>query len=746
MTKTKKIQLKDLKPGMKIKSYRDGDVVFEEVVDVWSTVVKPEDRLILTFYNDTTIRCSVNHPIMVLEKGNLIQKYPLDLIEFDEVVTEYGSTFIKSIERDTTVENYIDIEVARTNVFFCSEKKDSEMVLTHNSQGSVRGGSATLHAPFWHLEIEDILPLKNNKGVEANRVRHMDYSIQFNKVMYERLLEGGNITLFSPHDVPDLYDAFFVDVDTFRKLYEKYERSSSVRKKSVPAIELFSMFMQERKDTGRIYFMNVDHCNDHGSFIKELAPVKMSNLCVSGRTQIEVFNKTTEECEAITVYELVESGFQNYLVLSYNEEHKVPEYREIVNAAMTGVDRNVVLVAGRLKCTPDHKVYTANRGYVEAQHLNNADELEIIYYDVGLNGPIVFDLYGETENVYDLTVEGNHNFYADGILIHNCQEITLPTVPLNDINDENGRIALCTLAAINIAKIKKPSDFEKPCTLAVRALDALLDYQDYPVKAARISTMEHRPLGIGIINLAYWMAKNGMTYSNPNLEMVDQFFEAWSYYLIKASVDLAKEYGPCEKYDHTKYAQGILPLDTYKSSVDELVSRKPTMDWDSLREELKKHKIRNSTLMALMPSETSSQLSNATNGIEPPRALVSVKQSKDGVFRQVVPEISKLKNKYELLWDQKSPLGYLSIVAVIQKWVDQSISTNTSYNPQHYEDGKIPMSTLLGDFLFMYKMGIKTGYYFNTNDNAGEIDSDRAIQSEQIPDDPDDGDCESCKI
>lgn len=468
------------------------------------------------------------------------------------------------------------------------------------SQGGVRGGAATLHYPFWHYEVEDLLVLKNNKGTEDNRIRHLDYSVQFNKVMYERLLAGGNITLFSPHDCPDLYEAFFRDVDAFRELYEKYERKTSIRKKTIPAIDLFSAFMQERKDTGRIYFQNVDHCNDHGSFDKNKALIKMSNL---------------------------------------------------------------------------------------------------------------------------------------------CQEITLPTTPLKDIHDEDGEISLCTLAAINWGKIKKPSDFEKPCTLAVRALDALLDYQSYPVRAAQLGTMARRPLGVGIINFAYWLAKNGSTYSDPNLDLVHEYAEAWSYYLIKASVDLAEETKPCLKHTDTLYDAGIMPIDTYKKDVDELAKPVYRMDWDKLAFRANEYGIRNSTLMALMPAETSAQISNSTNGIEPPRSLVSIKQSKDGVLKQVVPEITKLKNKYELLWDQPSPEGYIKIVAVLQKFIDQSISTNTSYNPKFYDDGKIPMSEMLKHLLMMYKYGIKTGYYFNTNDGAGEIDV-----SELAPGQTDDEDCDSCKI
>jgi len=308
-------------------------------------------------------------------------------------------------------------------------------------------------------------------------------------------------------------------------------------------------------------------------------------------------------------------------------------------------------------------------------------------------------------------------------------------------SDCKSEISLCTLSAINWGKIKKTSDFEKPCTLAVRALDALLDYQSYPVLAAQLSTMNRRPLGIGIINLAYWMAKNDMTYTNPNLDLIDQYTEAWSYYLIKASIDLAKEKGACDKWYETKYGHGQFPIDTYKKEVDELTSRPVSMDWNLLREEADLYGIRNSTLMALMPAETSAQVSNSTNGIEPPRALVSIKSSREGVLKQVVPEVRKLKNKYELLWDQSSPEGYLKIMAVLQKWIDQSISTNTSYNPKFYPDEKIPLSEMLKHILMAYKYGIKTLYYNNTNDGAGEMRVEELAKG-----DTDEENCDSCTI
>lgn len=476
------------------------------------------------------------------------------------------------------------------------------------SQGGVRGGAATLYYPIWHLEVEDMLVLKNNKGTEDNRVRHLDYGVQFNKLMYERLLTGGNITLFSPHDVPGMYDAFFNDQDKFKELYERAERNTHIRKKTLPASQLFSAFMEERKNTGRVYLMNVDHANTHGAFDERLAPIKQSNLC--------------------------------------------------------------------------------------------------------------------------------------------C-EINLPTKPLEHIFDENGEISLCTLSAINWGVIKTPADFQRPCMLAVRALDELLDYQKYPVIAAELSTMKRRPLGVGIINFAYWLAKNDLTYQHidaDGLALVDKWSEAWSYYLIKASADLAIEKGNISGVCETKYGSGITPNQTYKKEVDELVPHVERMPWDALRQQLKTTGIRNSTLMALMPAETSAQISNSTNGIEPPRSFVSVKQSKHGVLKQVVPGFPRLKSKYDLLWSQKSPEGYLKIMAVLQKYVDQGISVNTSYNPAFFPEEKIPMSVMLQHLVMFYKYGGKQLYYNNTLDGQGEIEFKEEAPKEAAESEILDDDCDSCKI
>ena len=477
------------------------------------------------------------------------------------------------------------------------------------SQGGVRGGAATVYLPLWHYEFEDLVVLKNNKGTEETRVRHMDYAFQFNKLMYERLLTGGNITFFDPNDVPGLYDAFFADQDKFQELYEKYERAHSIRKKTLPAIEVFSAFLTERKDTGRIYVMNVDHANDHGAFDPKVAPIKMSNLC--------------------------------------------------------------------------------------------------------------------------------------------C-EIDLPTTPLEAYDDHTGEISLCTLSAINWGLINEPKEFEKYCNLSVRALDELLDYQDYPIIAAANGTIARRPLGIGIINLAYFLAKRGLKYDETAYETVDEYAEAWSYYLIKASAQLAEEKGACKGNNETKYARGKLPNDTYKRAIDNLIEFKERLPWTELRKQLTDTGIRNSTLMALMPAETSAQISNSTNGIEPPRALVSYKQSKDGVMAQVVPGYHHLKNKYDLLWDQKSPEGYLAICGILQKYIDQGISVNTSYNPEHYEDNKIPMSVMIKDLVTAYKYGIKQLYYFNTFDGSGEMEDhhtyDSGTTNTVTITVEDDEDCESCKI
>ena len=462
-----------------------------------------------------------------------------------------------------------DGEVQHTGVVPFLKKFESTVRCC--TQNGIRGGSATVHFPIWHQEIRDIFVLKNNKGTEDNRVRKLDYSIQLSKLFYERFIKNEEITLFSPHDVPGLYDCFGTDV--FDELYVRYEQDESIPKTKVNGQELILELLKERAETGRIYIMNIDHCNSHSSFLDK---VEMSNL---------------------------------------------------------------------------------------------------------------------------------------------CQEITLPTKPINHIDDKTGEIALCILSAINIGKIRDVQDLEVLCDLSVRSLDELIDFQGYPVNAAEIATRARRSLGVGYIGLAHYLAKQGVKYEDPKAwKLVHDLTEGFQYYLIKASVNLAKEKGACEYSNRTKYAKGILPIDTYKKEVDEIVENDLSFDWGALREELLEHGIRNSTLSAQMPSESSSVVSNATNGIEPPRGYLSIKKSKKGPLKQIVPSYGSLKNDYTLLWDMPGNTGYINIVAVMQKFFDQAISGNWSYNPEHYENAEVPTSVMAQDLLTTYKLGWKTSYYQNTYD------------------------------
>ena len=472
------------------------------------------------------------------------------------------------------------------------------------TQNGIRGGSATVHFPIWHQEIEDILVLKNNKGTEDNRVRKLDYSIQISKLFYERFIQNGEISLFSPHDVPGLYDAF--GTDSFDDLYVDYESNKSVPRKTIGAQELILDLLKERAETGRLYIMNIDHCNSHSSFVDK---VEMSNL---------------------------------------------------------------------------------------------------------------------------------------------CQEITLPTKPLQHIDDDNGEIALCILSAINIGKIRDLEDLDVLCDLAVRSLDELIDFQGYPIRAAEIATRARRSLGIGYIGLAHYLAKNGVNYADSEAwKLVHDLTEAFQYYLIKSTVNLAKEKGACEYSSRTKYGNGILPIDTYKKDVDELVPNELHYDWESLRKEVLAHGVRNSTLSAQMPSESSSVVSNATNGIEPPRGYLSVKKSKKGPLKQIVPQYQTLKNSYTLLWDMPNNTGYINIVAVMQKFFDQAISGNWSYNPQHYPDNEVPVSVMAQDLLTTYKYGWKTSYYQNTYDiKTDEVEETKESLESLISqlENAEEEECESCKI
>ncbi|KGK41543.1 ribonucleotide-diphosphate reductase subunit alpha [Nitrincola sp. A-D6] len=456
------------------------------------------------------------------------------------------------------------------------------------SQGGVRGGAATLFYPIWHLEVESLLVLKNNRGVEENRVRHIDYGVQINKLMYQRLIKGENITLFSPHEVPGLYEAFFADQDEFERLYVMYEQQPDIRKQTIKAVELFGLLAAERASTGRIYIQNVDHCNTHSPFDPAVAPVRQSNLCL---------------------------------------------------------------------------------------------------------------------------------------------EIALPTKPLQDVNDPEGEIALCTLSAFNLGALASLDELEDLADLIVRALDNLLDYQDYPIPAAYNATENRRTLGVGVTNLAYYLAKNGVRYSDGSANgLVHRTFEAIQYFLLKASNQLAKEMGACPKFNETTYAKGLLPIDTYKRDIDSFCEEPLHYFWETLREDIREFGLRNSTLTALMPCETSSQITNSTNGIEPPRGFVSVKSSKDGIMKQVVPEYLELRDQYELLWDIPNNEGYLQLVGIMQKFVDQAISANTNYDPTRFPGDKVPMKQLMKDLLTAYKYGLKTLYYHNTRDGASDQQDDAGCE------------------
>ena len=474
------------------------------------------------------------------------------------------------------------------------------------TQNGIRGGSATVHFPIWHQEIEDIIVLKNNKGTQDNRVRKLDYSIQLSELFYKRFIEGGEVTLFSPHDVPGLYDAF--GTEYFDDLYIRYENDPTIFKKKIDAQELILDLLKERSETGRIYLMNIDHCNSHSSFKDK---VNMSNL---------------------------------------------------------------------------------------------------------------------------------------------CQEITLPTEPIDHIDDGKGEIALCILSAINVGKINRLEEIQELADLVVRGLEELIDYQEYPVAAAKISTISRRSLGVGYIGLAHYLAKNKVKYDSPEAwKLVHDLTEHFQYYLLRASNKLAQEKGACDGFLHTKYSDGILPIDTYKKDVDDITPNDLSCDWEQLRKDILEHGLRHSTLSAQMPSESSSVVSNATNGIEPPRDYLSIKKSKKGPLKQIVPGYPHLKNAYTLLWDMPSNDGYIKVTAVIQKFFDQAISGNWSYNPENYEGNEVPTSEMAKDLLTTYKYGWKTSYYQNTYDakkDGDDIIEDKKSKLESLIAEVEtaDDDCESCKI
>ncbi|APC44339.1 ribonucleotide-diphosphate reductase subunit alpha [Pseudoalteromonas phage PH357] len=787
------------------------------------------------------------------------------------------------------------------------------------SQGGVRGGAATLFYPLWHLEVENLLVLKNNKGVDDNRVRHLDYGVQFNRLMYERLVRDEYITLFSPSDVEGLYDSFFDDQEKFKELYEAAEVNPRIRKKQIKAVELFSMFAQERASTGRIYLQNVDHCNNNSPFDARVAPIKQSNLCVAPETQIltdkgyvpiaeledetvnvwngeefseTVVKKTGENQKLLRVVtssgqELECTPYHKWYVFNgygkpyvekrthelkdgdklakfdlpvieghkelslawqngfytadghcdkrngaarvylYHEKRKLRDNFDFVNLYVREEENREYGVVRGLK----DKYFVPNEDYTIASRLSwlagwldgdgcvyrNGTKQQIVgssiekeflletqrmlqtlgvsakfsdLYDEGYRKLPKNDGSGELGgywcqkswrllitscDVYKLMVLGlgdhlkrlevvkrlpqrdakqfnkvvevidegryddtycfnepkRHMGMFNGILTGQCLEIALPTKPMMPTDDENSEIALCTLSAFNLGEIRNLNELEGLADIAVRALDNLLSYQSYPLNCAKIGSYKRRTLGIGVINYAFWLARQGLNYSGKDGNTAThELFEAIQYYCLKASNSLAKEFGACSGFDETTYSKGILPIDRYKKEVDTVHSAELLLDWESLRKDIVEFGLRNSTLTALMPAETSAQVSNSTNGIEPPRGLVSVKASKDGILKQVVPCIKTYRNNYELLWDIPDNKGYIEKVGIMQKFVDQAISANTNYDPSKFPDGKVSMQVILEDILYAYKLGWKTAYYHNTRDGANDSQGDEVVEVE----------------
>ena len=753
---------------------------------------------------------------------------------------------------------------------------------------ALRGGAATLYYPIWHYEAPELIVLKNNRGVEENRIRQLDYCIQLNKLIYERIIKRGNITLFSPNDVPGMYEAFYNDQEKFEELYTKAEADESIRKRVVPAMELFTQIMQERASTGRIYLMNVDHCNTHSSFDEKVAPVHMSNLCVAGHTPILIKEDGIKKEVAIKDYE-------DKWVQVYNGEQFLPAFvRKTSDAAKLKRVRYTiknykgeVYRIGYIDATDEHKWYDTAGKELRTVELKVGTEMvgHVLQEDGCIfEGTVIVTDIEQLEGTYPtwcFNQPEDHTGVFNGVLAGQCVEISLPTKPLDNILDEKGEIGLCILAAVNVTAVTK-EEMGDVCEMCVRALDALIDYQTYPVRAAEISTRNRRSLGIGIINYAHFLAKNGTYFTNTTKanEITHELMELFQYSLIKASVKLAQEYGPCGWFNETKYSKGILPIDTYKKDLDDICPNDLKCDWEALRQDVLKYGMRNSTLSALMPSEcqvkenemlmndstkktlgellveagvnveliedagiplrisvkpftlygnrevtdvyyngkvevyevefmdgtkykftgnhllkvhvdnspgvysegceafkcvkdlnfqekngknelvahpngylvvksvtkagiehtwdvstpdeeyvlsngcishnTSSQVANATNGIEPPRGLVSIKQSKDGILKQVVPDIKTLGLNYETAWNMQDNVGYIHKVCIMQKFVDQAISANEYYMPSRYPGGKVPMTELIKMKLLGYKYGIKTWYYHNTNDGADD--------------------------
>jgi len=801
--------------------------------------------------------------------------------------------------------------------------KTVEATVRSCTQNGVRGGSATMHFPIWHTEIEDILVLKNNKGSEDNRVRRLDYSIQISKLFYERLIKNEDISLFSPNDVPGLYEAF--GTPDFDDLYTKYERSHKTKKRKIKAQKLFGSLLKERAETGRIYIMNIDHCNSHSSFLDR---VYMSNLCVAPETtvltkfgyvpiaelneetldiwngedwssvtikktgsnqqllKVEIDKYTTIECTPYHKFFTINS-YQNWARKKYTLKRAfelkpgdklikfnlpVIEGTEILDKAYaiglhTGdgsyhgsnpiIDlykhKKEILDSLPIKeyyvyeektrvfldipkntkfMVPNNNYNIESRlkwlaGYIDADghiatngsnqsiqitciNLEFLKELKLMLQTLGVNAKVTLrdekqlqkikGIEYECSAAYRLLIQSTDTYHLynlglfnyslnktyvprqptrdarkfstitniidenrfddtycfteskrgmgmfNGVLTGNCQEITLPTTPIQHIDDTKGEIALCILSAINIGKINKLGELEELTDLVVRALDELIDFQEYPVKAAEISTRARRSLGVGYIGLAHYLAKNKVKYDDPEAwELVNKTTEAFQYYLLKASVAVAKEKGPCDYFHRTKYSKGILPIDTYKKDIDAFISSDLAYDWEELRMEILEHGLRNSTLSAQMPSESSSVVCNATNGVEPPRGYLSVKKSKKGPLKQIVPGYYHLRNYYTLLWDMKSNDGYIKVLASMQKYFDQAISGNWSYNPENYPDNEVPLSEMMSDLLKTYKLGWKTSYYQNTYDSKSDGD-DIDLPELEVIDFDDAENCEACEI
>jgi ribonucleoside-diphosphate reductase alpha chain len=610
MVKTKKIQIKDLATGMKIKTKnKQGEIVFKTVTDKFNTEVKTEDQVRLQFENGIVLNCSANHPIMVWsDSGSFGQKKPRELTSNDRVLTETG--FTRLLVADFKQQNdtcYIDITVEDTHTFFASASKEGQMVLTHNSQGGIRNASATITYPIWHYQFNDLIVLKNNQGTEETRVRHMDYNVVLSAFFWRRFRDQGNITFFDPNEVPDLYEAFYRDIDLFEALYVKYEKRTDIRKKTMSAEEVFKGgILKERTDTGRIYLTYIDNVQRQGPFDTKVDPIYQSNL---------------------------------------------------------------------------------------------------------------------------------------------CQEILLPTKSFKRLDDDQGRIALCTLGSINWGAFRHPEDMRRACRILHRSLNNILDYQDFLSIQSKLSNDEIRPLGIGITNLAYWHAKRNLKYGEKDsLAELKTWMEHQTFYLTEMSVELAKERGKCLSSDHTRYGQGVFPWELRANGVNELTDFAPELDWEPMRKDMITYGVRNATNGAVAPVESSSVAINSTNGIEMPMSLISVKESKAGSFVQVVPEYQKLKNRYQLMWEQKDCDGYLKTAAVIAAYVDQSISTNTFYNPAHFPDRKVPTTLIAKNLMQSHAWGLKTFYYSLINKAGSKAVAEEAPTMLESINFDDEEDCESCKL